>query len=200
MLLAASSWGLSILQFEIWAFQSRSLGKLYWTCGRPAWTWDIDAAGKARGTRVPGVQQDAALSPHPPRSAQPPKPTLAKPVDFELFLKPILCITARASLPAAPDGPGAKPAHPQGGSNCGWAGGGTACPLCRLRLCLNASPDTTAICSSCEISLSWNSSPLPLMLTPTQCIYREQSQSRSARPRLFKPCYVTIIYALTACI
>lgn len=37
----------------------------------------------------------------------------------------------------------------------------------------------TAICSSCEIFLSRNSSPLPLRLTPTQCIYR---------PRLFKPC------------
>lgn len=57
----------------------------------------------------------------------------------------------------------------------------------------------TAICSSCKISLSQNSSPLPLMLTPTRCIYRERPQSRSARPKLFKPCYATIVHALTAC-
>lgn len=55
---------------------------------------------------VPGVQQDAALNPHPPGSTEPPENTSTKPVGFESFLTPVLCIAARASPPAAPDGPG----------------------------------------------------------------------------------------------
>lgn len=82
-----------------------------------------------------------------------------------------------------------KLAHAWGCSRCGRVDSSTTCPLCRPRLCLCMSPSALQTFVLLVKSLLAEIAPLPpLRLTPTQCIYREQLQSQSARLRLFEPC------------
>lgn len=51
-----------------------SLGKLYWICVHPAWTWDADAAGKAHGIRCQCVLLAPCWESHCPWHAAGPCP------------------------------------------------------------------------------------------------------------------------------
>lgn len=194
--------GYSIPWSVIWALQTRSSGKLYWMCGCPTWTWDTDAAGEEHGIRVPvcavvpmpgplvslacsGVLPSVLILLGAHSHPKAPQQSLFASNCFSLMFSTSQHVPAHLLLPMDQGEAG-----PCLGMQPLWLSRQqhSLSPLQAKALPVHVPICFTAICTSCEISLSWNSSPLPLRLIPTQCIYREQLQSHSARPRLFKPC------------
>lgn len=183
--------------FEIWAFQTRSLGKFYWTRGCPTQTWDTDAAGEAHETRCQRVTMPPCWEPWCPWHAEGCYPEscehtaarahLGKPT-LNCFLCPSFAsgpVSAPLLLPKlwaqAMPGRVVTVAGPVPSARRAFA-----LPLQPFVLLGKSLPSETAL-------------PSPWRLSPHVVFKKEQPRSRSPKLRLFKPCYAAAVCALTAC-